>query len=93
MLDFSMSATFPWGPMNVCRRWCSLGCRWWVIAVIMLSMVVGCTYKPGYIQGKRTDVPNRWQVEKVELARLSDDQRAVLDRRGPPMYVRFFREV
>jgi hypothetical protein len=63
------------------------------MAVIMLSMVVGCTYKPGYIQGARTDVPNRWKVEKVEPARLSEDQRAVLDRRGPPMYVRFFREV
>jgi hypothetical protein len=63
------------------------------MAVIMLSMVAGCTYKPGYIQGTRTDVPNRWKVEKVEPARLSEDQRVVLDRRGPPMYVRFFREV
>ena len=56
-------------------------------------MLVGCTYKPGYIQGARTDVPYRWQVEKVEPTRLSEDQRAVLDRRGPPTYVRFFREV
>jgi hypothetical protein len=63
------------------------------MAVVMMLMVVGCTYKPAYIQGKRTDVPNRWKVEKVEPARLSEDQRAVLDRRGPPMYVRFFREV
>jgi hypothetical protein len=63
------------------------------MAVVMMLMVVGCTYKPAYIQGKRTDVPNRWRVEKVEPARLSEDQRAVLDRRGPPMYVRFFREV
>lgn len=63
------------------------------MAVVMMLMVGGCTYKPAYIQGKRTDVPNRWKVEKVEPARLSEDQRAVLDRRGPPMYVRFFREV
>jgi hypothetical protein len=65
----------------------------WIAAVTLMLAAVGCTYKPGYLQGKSTDVPNRWQVEKIEPRRLSEDQRAVLDRRGPPMHVRFFREV
>ena len=65
----------------------------WIAVVILMLAAVGCTYKPGYIQGKSTDVANRWKVEKIEPGRLSEDQRAVLDRRGPPMYVRFFREV
>ena len=53
----------------------------------------GCTYKPGYLQGKSTDVPQRWTVEKIEPARLSEEQRTTLEDRGPPTYVRFFRQV
>jgi hypothetical protein len=69
------------------------GCWQATVAVVMVLAVVGCTYKPGYLQGKSTDVPNRWTVEKVVPTRLSADQRSVFERRGPPMYVRFFREV
>jgi hypothetical protein len=69
------------------------GCWQGTVAVVMALAVVGCTYKPGYLQGKSTDVPNRWAVEKLVPTRLSSDQQSVLERRGPPMYVRFFREV
>jgi hypothetical protein len=64
-----------------------------VVGVVMVLTAVGCTYKPAYVQGTKTDVPYRWKVEKVEPARLSEDQRDTLERRGPPTYVRFFREV
>jgi hypothetical protein len=64
-----------------------------VIAAVMVLAAAGCTYKPAYLQGRKTDVPNRWTVEKIEPARLSEDQRTVLERLGPPMYIRFFREV
>jgi hypothetical protein len=64
-----------------------------IVGMMMVLAAVGCTYKPAYIQGEKTDVPHRWKVEKVEPARLSEDQRTTLDRRGPPTYVRFFREV
>jgi hypothetical protein len=64
-----------------------------VVGVVMMLMTMGCTYKPAYVQGTKTDVPYRWKVEKVEPTRLSEDQRATLERRGPPTYVRFFREV
>ena len=64
-----------------------------IVGVMIVLAAAGCTYKPGYLRGEKTDVPNRWKVEKVEPGRLSEDQRSTLDRRGPPTYVRFFREV
>lgn len=64
-----------------------------IVGVMIVLAVAGCTYKPGYLRGAKTDVPNRWKVEKVEPGRLSEDQRTTLDRRGPPTYMRFFREV
>jgi hypothetical protein len=64
-----------------------------IVGVMIVLTAAGCTYKPGYLRGEKTDVPNRWKVEKVEPGRLSEDQRTTLDRRGPPTYVRFFREV
>jgi len=64
-----------------------------MLGLVAMLALAGCAVKPAYLQGKKTDVPYRWQVEKIEPARLSDDQRAVLERRGPPLYVRFFREV
>jgi hypothetical protein len=64
-----------------------------IIGVMLVFVAVGCTYKPAYIQGKATDVPQRWKVDKVEPARLSADQRTTFERYGPPTYVRFFREV
>jgi hypothetical protein len=59
--------------------------------IIMLS--AGCVSKPSYLQGKKTDLPNRWTVDKIEPSRLSGDQRDTLARQGPPDFVRFFREV
>ena len=64
-----------------------------LVSVAVMVAAHGCTYKPGYIRGDTTDVPNRWQVDRVEPARLSEDQREVFERKGPPAYVRFFREV
>jgi hypothetical protein len=64
-----------------------------MVAALLVLAAVGCTYKPGYLQGETTDVPYRWRVEEIQPGRLSEDQRATLDRRGPPTYVRFFREV
>ena len=64
-----------------------------VVAVMIGLAAVGCSYKPSYLKGETTDLPNRWKVEKIEPGRLSGDQRDTLERRGPPTYVRFFREV
>lgn len=74
-------------------RCCSRKVLQGVMAVMIGLAVVGCSYKPSYLKGKTTDLPNRWKVEKVEPSSLSEDQRETLERRGPPTYVRFFREV
>jgi hypothetical protein len=59
----------------------------------VILTVVGCSFKPGYLKGESGDVPNRWKVEEITAARLTNDQREVFERRGAPAYVRFFREV
>ena len=64
-----------------------------IVAASMVLAVVGCSYKPGYLKGVSTEVPQRWKVEKMAPARLSPDQRTTLEDRGPPTYVRFYREV
>jgi hypothetical protein len=64
-----------------------------IVGVVIVLLAAGCTYKPGYLQGDTTEVPHRWKVEEIEPGRLSEDQRTTLERRGPPTYVRFFREV
>src|SRR5262245_25706738 len=63
-----------------------------IVAALIVVAAVGCTYKPGYLRGESTDVPYRWRVEEIRPGRLSEDQGDILDRRGPPTYVRFFRE-
>jgi hypothetical protein len=60
---------------------------------LLLALLAGCSFKPGYLQGEKTAIPNRWQVEAIVPARLSAEQREVFERRGPPTYVRFYREV
>ena len=64
-----------------------------VVALMIGLSAVGCTYRPTYLKGETTDLPNRWKVEKIDPERLSAEQRETLERRGPPTYVRFFREV
>jgi hypothetical protein len=64
-----------------------------VVAVMIGLAAVGCSYRPAYLKGDTTDVPNRWKVEKIDPGHLSSDQRETIERRGPPTYVRFFREV
>jgi hypothetical protein len=79
--------------MQRCTGRYPLGVVQAIVAAVMVLAAAGCTHKPAYLQGQKTDVPNRWTVEKVEPARLSEDQRTTLERRGPPRYIRFFREV
>jgi hypothetical protein len=64
------------------------------VAVLGLMLgLLGCTFKPAYLQGEKTDVPNRWRVQEITPSRLTEDQRQVFEQRGAPTYVRFYREV
>ena len=64
-----------------------------VLGLGVMLALAGCTFKPGYLKGEKTDVPNRWKVQEITASRLTEDQREVFERRGAPTYVRFFREV
>lgn len=64
-----------------------------LVSLAVVLAAAGCAYKPSYVRGESTEVPDRWKVEQIEPTRLSDDQREVFERRGPPAYVRFYREV
>jgi hypothetical protein len=64
-----------------------------IFGVVVILMAVSCASKPAYMRGESTDVPSRWKVETIEAGRLTEDQRDVFERRGPPTYIRFFREV
>ncbi len=66
----------------------------YLILLGFLTVSLGCGYKPGYLQkSERTKVSERWKVEKINLAKLSADEREVYERMGPPTYVRFFRHL
>jgi hypothetical protein len=69
------------------------GIRQGIVVALLVLVLVGCTYKPGYLKGVSTEVPRRWKVETIAPGRLSADQRTTLEDHGPPTYVRFFRQV
>jgi hypothetical protein len=79
--------------MQLRKRGFPQGVRHGILPALMVLAVAGCSYKPGYLKGVSTEVPQRWKVENVAPARLSTDQWTTLEDRGPPTYVRFFREV
>jgi hypothetical protein len=64
-----------------------------ILGVVVVLAAVSCASKPAYMRGESTDVPNRWRVEEIEPGRLTEAQRDVYERRGPPTYIRFYREV
>lgn len=64
-----------------------------LVSLAVVLATAGCAYKPSYVRGESAEVPYRWKVEQIEPTRLSDDQREVFEQRGPPAYVRFYREV
>jgi hypothetical protein len=64
-----------------------------ILAALLVLTLGACTYKPGYLTGASTEIPQRWRVEKIAPGGLSPDQRTTLEDRGPPTYVRFFRQV
>ena len=64
-----------------------------ILGVVVILVAVSCASMPAYMRGESTDVPDRWRVEEIEPGRLTEDQREVYERRGPPTYIRFFREV
>lgn len=77
--------------MNLLHRFKSI----WIYTTLLafLGSSLACGYKPSYLQkGKTTEVSERWRVEKINPARLSADEKSVLETFGTPDYIRFFRK-
>jgi hypothetical protein len=67
----------------------------WIYTTLLafLGSCFACGYKPSYLQkGKTAEVSERWRVEKINPARLSADEKSVLETFGTPDYIRFFRK-
>lgn len=55
---------------------------------------LGCSYKPSYLQKSETaKISERWRVLKLDPAKLSAEEKEIYDRMGPPLYIRFFRNL
>jgi hypothetical protein len=65
------------------------------LAVSALALTpLGCSYKPSYLQkSDSTKVSERWKVLKLDPAKMSPDEKAVLETMGLPAYIRFFRHL
>ncbi len=60
----------------------------------LLSPSLACTYKPAYLdRSKKTRISERWQVEKIDPARLSPEEKTVYETMGSPQYIRFYRRL
>ena len=70
----------------------SFGVYFVLVAFLMASG--GCSYKPSYLQrGEKAQVSERWRVRKIDPSKLSSDESAVLEKMGPPQYIRFYRKL
>jgi hypothetical protein len=64
------------------------------VSAAFLMASLGCSYKPSYLQrGETAQVSERWRVRKIDPSRLSPDESAVLEKMGPPQYIRFYRKL
>ena len=64
------------------------------VSAAFLMASWGCSYKPSYLQrGETAQVSERWKVRKIDPSKLSPDESAVLEKMGPPQYIRFYRKL
>jgi hypothetical protein len=87
-LNFSES---PSG-VNPFRSFKSFGV--YLILSAFLYSSFGCSYKPAYLQkSAKTQVPDRWKVEKINPSRLSPEEKSVYETMGAPQFIRFYRRL
>ena len=68
----------------------------WVytLAASLLLPSFACSYKPAYLQQeKKTEVSDRWKVEKINVSRLSPEEKSVYETMGSPQFIRFYRKL
>ena len=58
------------------------------------SLLCKLCHKPAYLQqGRKTQVSERWNVEKINSSLLSPDEKSVYETLGPPQFLRFYRKL
>ena len=68
----------------------------WVYTTLAALLVpsFACTYKPSYLQqGRKAQVSQRWNVEKINPPLLSPDEKSVYETMGSPQFIRFYRRL
>ena len=68
----------------------------WVYALVLtfLATPLSCSYKPAYLQmSEKTPVAERWKVQKIDPSKLSPAEAAILEKMGPPQFIRFYRKL
>ncbi len=68
----------------------------WVYTILVVLWVpsIACTYKPAYLQqGRKAEVAERWNVEKINPSLLSPDEKSVYGTMGSPQFIRFYRRL
>jgi hypothetical protein len=64
------------------------------LSLALLTPSLACSYKPAYLQkSEKTQVAQRWKVQKIDPARLSPEETSVLEKMGPPQFIRFYRKL
>ena len=68
----------------------------WVycLSLALLATPLACGYKPAYLQkSEKTQVAQRWKVQKIDPSRLSPPEASVFEKMGPPQFIRFYRKL
>ena len=68
-------------------------CLIYGLVVVLLVSPFGCSSKPAYLQqSKKTEISDRWQVAKIDPARLSPDEAQAYQAAGVPQFIRLHRK-
>ena len=64
----------------------------YALVASLLLPSFACSYKPAYLkESKKTEVDDRWRVEKIDASRLSADEKSFYESMGSPQFIRFYR--
>jgi hypothetical protein len=68
----------------------------WVyaLALTFLATPLSCSYTPAYLQkSEKTQVAERWKVQKIDPSKLSPPEASIFEKMGPPQFIRFYRKL
>ena len=68
----------------------------WAYCLLLtfLATPLACSYKPAYLQkSEKTQLAERWKVQKINPSRLSPAEASLFEKMGPPQFIRFYRKL